>query len=66
LTQKKINEEFSKEYLIELNMVREFSPLQDLKSLLKLIKELRRIQPDVIHLHSSKAGVLDALAVSII
>jgi hypothetical protein len=31
--------------------------LQDLKSLLKLIKELRRIQPDVIHLHSSKAGV---------
>lgn len=44
--------------LIEINMVREFSPIQDLKSLLQLIKELQRIQPDVIHLHSSKAGVL--------
>jgi len=60
---KKINEEFSKGVsLVELNMVREFSPLQDLKSLLQLIKELRRIQPDVIHLHSSKAGVLGRVA----
>jgi hypothetical protein len=38
-------------------MVLEFSPLQDLKSLLKLIKELRRIQPDVIP-SFFKAGVL--------
>jgi hypothetical protein len=60
---KKINEEFSKGVsLVELNMVREFSPLQDLKSLLQLIKELRRIQPDVVHLHSSKAGVLGRVA----
>jgi hypothetical protein len=43
-------------------MVREFSPFQDLKSLLHLIKELRRIQPDVVHLHSSKAGVLGRVA----
>jgi hypothetical protein len=60
---KKINTEFSKGVsLVELKMVREFSPLQDLKSLLKLTKELRRIQPDVIHLHSSKAGVLGRIA----
>jgi hypothetical protein len=60
---KKINEEFSKGVsLVELNMVREFSPFQDLKSLLHLIKELRRIQPDVVHLHSSKAGVLGRVA----
>jgi glycosyltransferase involved in cell wall biosynthesis len=59
----KINTEFSKGVsLVELKMVREFSPLQDLKSLLKLTKELRRIQPDVIHLHSSKAGVLGRIA----
>jgi glycosyltransferase involved in cell wall biosynthesis len=60
---KKINAEFSKGVsLVELKMVREFSPFQDLKSLLLIIKELRRIQPDVIHLHSSKAGVLGRIA----
>jgi len=60
---RKINTEFSKGVsLVELNMVREFSPFQDFKSLLQLIKELRRIQPDVIHLHSSKAGVLGRIA----
>lgn len=60
---KKIIAEFSKGVsLVELNMVREFSPFQDFKSLLQLIKELRKIQPDVIHLHSSKAGVLGRIA----
>ncbi|UQD55563.1 glycosyltransferase [Flavobacterium sp. K5-23] len=58
-----IAKEFSKGIsLIELNMVREFSPLQDIKSVLKLIKELKKIKPDVIHLHSSKAGVLGRVA----
>jgi hypothetical protein len=60
---KKIKTDFSKGIsLIELNMVREFSPFQDLKSLMQLLKELKRIQPDVIHLHSSKAGVLGRIA----
>lgn len=55
----KIKEEFSKGVsLIELSMVRHFSPIKDLKSTIQLAKELRRLQPDVIHLHSSKAGVL--------
>lgn len=48
--------------LLELNMVRSFSPFQDLKSLLGLITELKKINPDVIHLHSSKAGVLGRIA----
>ncbi|SNR87884.1 glycosyltransferase [Flavobacterium sp. ov086] len=56
---KKIKFEFSNGVnLIQVNMVREFSPIQDLKSVYKLVKELKRIDPDVIHLHSSKAGVL--------
>ncbi|TPG44740.1 glycosyltransferase [Flavobacterium pectinovorum] len=59
----KIKSEFSKGVdLIQINMVREFSPLQDLKSIYKLTKELKRINPDVIHLHSSKAGVLGRFA----
>jgi glycosyltransferase involved in cell wall biosynthesis len=58
-----ISKEFSKGIsLIELNMVREFLPLEDLKSVLKLITELKKLKPDVIHLHSSKAGVLGRIA----
>lgn len=48
--------------LIEINMTREFSPIQDLKSTFKLWKELKKINPDIIHLHSSKAGVLGRIA----
>ena len=60
---KNIAKEFSKGIsLIELNMVREFSPLQDIKSILELKKELKKLNPDVIHLHSSKAGVLGRIA----
>lgn len=59
----RIKKEFSKGVsLIELNMVTSFSPFQDLKSLMRLITELKKINPDVIHLHSSKAGVLGRIA----
>jgi glycosyltransferase involved in cell wall biosynthesis len=55
----KIKQEFSKGVsLIELSMVRNFSPIKDLKSTLELAAVLRKLKPDVIHLHSSKAGVL--------
>ncbi|MCD0469426.1 glycosyltransferase [Flavobacterium sp. JAS] len=59
----KIKSEFSNGVnLVQVNMVREFSPIQDLKSIYELTKELKRINPDVIHLHSSKAGVLGRIA----
>ena len=59
----KIKSEFSDGVkLIQVNMVREFSPFQDLKSTYQLVKELKKINPDVIHLHSSKAGVLGRVA----
>jgi glycosyltransferase involved in cell wall biosynthesis len=59
----KIKTEFSNRVnLIQVNMIREFSPFQDLKSVYQLTKELKKINPDVIHLHSSKAGVLGRIA----
>ncbi len=47
---------------IHLPMVREVKPLSDLKSFFHLWKILKREQPDVIHLHSSKAGFLGRIA----
>jgi glycosyltransferase involved in cell wall biosynthesis len=59
VSQKKVNTEFSSSVdLIHISMVREISPFKDLKSIIKLTKSLRKINPDIIHLHSSKAGVL--------
>lgn len=54
-----IRKEFSKNVkLIELEMEREFNPIKDLKATFQLRKLFVEINPDVIHLHSSKAGVL--------
>ncbi|MEG2100210.1 MAG: glycosyltransferase [Flavobacterium sp.] len=59
----KVNAEFSKGInLIHLDMVREISLAKDLKSIVKLIQELKKINPDIIHLHSSKAGVLGRIS----
>ncbi len=59
----KFNTDFPKSTkLIEVSMTREISPLKDLKSIVKLFKEIRKIKPDVIHLHSSKAGVIGRIA----
>ncbi|MBS1533438.1 MAG: glycosyltransferase [Bacteroidetes bacterium] len=48
--------------LIQVNMTREISFFKDLRSLVKLIIVLRKIKPDIIHVHSSKAGVLGRIA----
>jgi glycosyltransferase involved in cell wall biosynthesis len=48
--------------LICIQMTREISLLKDIVSLINIIKEVRRIKPDVIHVHSSKAGVLGRIA----
>ena len=59
----KITTQFSKGVqLIELNMERELSPFQDLKTIYQLAKLIHNLKPDVLHLHSSKAGVVGRVA----
>ncbi|MGS0891028.1 glycosyltransferase [Burkholderia stagnalis] len=51
--------------LVQVDMVREISPKSDLASLRALVRQLRDCRPTVIHLHSSKAGVLGRVAARI-
>ncbi|MEE9386774.1 MAG: glycosyltransferase family 4 protein [Nannocystaceae bacterium] len=45
-----------------LSMVRELSPLRDLGAIIELRRQLSVLRPDVVALHSSKAGILGRLA----
>lgn len=59
----KFSQDFSKKVtLIQVEMEREISPLKDVKSTIALYKKIRKIKPDIIHLHSSKAGVIGRIA----
>lgn len=42
-------------------MIREIDPVADLKAISELRIALKRLKPDLIHLHSSKAGVIGRL-----
>ncbi len=44
------------------HMARPIRPLSDLRALRELVGHLRRIRPDIISTHSSKAGILGRLA----
>ena len=44
--------------VIPLPMVRGISPMADIRAFWGLLSLVRRIRPDVIHAHSSKAGFL--------
>lgn len=48
--------------LHQVKMLREISAIQDLKSTFSIYKKIKEIQPDVIHLHSSKASVIGRVA----
>lgn len=43
-------------------LVRPIAPLRDIAAVLELWRELRRLRPDVVHTHSSKAGVVGRVA----
>ncbi len=49
-------------HCLELPMVREIRPGRDLAHLRSLVALIARVRPDVVHTHSSKAGVLGRLA----
>ncbi len=43
-------------------MATNVAPYQDIKALWRLVRLIKKLNPDVIHLHSSKAGVLGRIA----
>jgi glycosyltransferase involved in cell wall biosynthesis len=47
---------------IELDMTTNISPVKDFLALVNLVKLIKHTNPDIIHLHSSKAGVLGRIA----
>jgi glycosyltransferase involved in cell wall biosynthesis len=49
-------------YFKIVSLVKNISPLNDIKTLFFFFMLYRRYKPDIIHLHSSKAGVLGRLA----
>ncbi len=46
-------------------LVQPISPVRDLQAMHQCLRLLRQIQPDVIHAHTSKAGVIGRLAASL-
>ena len=49
--------------LIKVNsFTREVNPAKDLKAIIEVKKIAERVQPEIIHLHSSKAGVIGRIA----
>ncbi len=44
------------------DLVREIRPVKDFRALLKIVDLLRKIQPRVIHTHTSKAGIIGRFA----
>ena len=49
-----------------VTMHRRISPVADLKSLQELTQVLRTLEPDIVHAHTAKAGLLGMLAASIL
>ena len=45
-----------------LEMTRKITPLQDLRSLVQLVRFLRKEQPHYVHSHTPKAGIIGMLA----
>lgn len=44
------------------HLVRQISPLKDIRAFFELLRILKELKPDIVHTHSSKAGILGRLA----
>ncbi|MBQ3834246.1 MAG: glycosyltransferase family 4 protein [Elusimicrobia bacterium] len=44
------------------DLIRELNPIKDLKAFFTIYKILKREKPDIVHTHSSKAGILGRIA----
>ncbi|MDR0823004.1 MAG: glycosyltransferase family 4 protein [Endomicrobium sp.] len=44
------------------NLVREISPIKDFLALIQIYKVLKKEKPDIVHTHSSKAGIIGRIA----
>jgi glycosyltransferase involved in cell wall biosynthesis len=64
LDKEQIKREEDSEFVV-VNMTRKISPIADIVSLWKLIVELRRIKPSIVHTHTPKAGLLGMMAAKI-
>jgi glycosyltransferase involved in cell wall biosynthesis len=49
-------------FIIIENVVRQINPILDLKAFFQVRRILKKIAPDIIHTHSSKAGVIGRMA----
>lgn len=49
-------------HFYEIDLARGLNPRKDLAGVIAILKLMRRLKPDVVHLHSSKAGFLGRLA----
>jgi glycosyltransferase involved in cell wall biosynthesis len=61
-------DEFAREYDIPthaVEMPRRITPLDDLRALSQLMATLRAIQPDIVHAHTPKGGLLGMLAATL-
>jgi len=58
----RMNKSFSGKFTIVKDLAREINPVKDIKAFFKLRKEFKLMKPDIIHTHSSKAGILGRLA----
>src|SRR5690625_4971511 len=51
---------------VGISMTRKITPLKDLKALFQLIKLLKSENPDLVHTHTPKAGLLGMMAAKIV
>ena len=52
------------EFIKVENFTRNINPFKDIKALVEIKKIVKKEKPDIVHLHSSKAGILGRLAVN--